>query len=211
MNIQLSLVSIIVLVTVAISVYVFTRPDWQERLMLNPYRISRKGEWYRFVTSGLIHQGWVHLLFNMFTFYFFGRWMEHYFVIVYGKTLGYLLFLLLYVGGIIVADIPTYFKYKNTPYYNSLGASGGVSAVIFATIFYNPTEEVCLYAFFCLPGFVWGGIYLAYSYFYDQRGADNINHSAHFYGALYGFLLAFLIRPAAIQHFIDAVMHWSLF
>lgn len=208
---QLSLTVIIMLITGAVSMYVFTRPDLQEKWMLNPYRISRRGEWYRFITSGLIHAGWVHLLFNLFTFYFFGSWIERYFVIIYGKTLGYLYFLLLYVGGIIVADIPTYLRYKDYSYYNSLGASGGVSAIIFATIFYNPTEEVCLYAFFCLPGFVWGGIYLIYSYFYDKRGSDSINHSAHFYGALFGFLLAFLIRPSAIVHFFEAIMSWSMF
>lgn len=208
---QLSLTAVLLLITSALSIYVFTRPDLQNRLMLNPYRISRKGEWYRFITSGLIHQGWVHLLFNMVTFYFFGRWIESYFIILFGRISGYLLFLLLYLGGIVVADIPTYFKYKNSPYYNSLGASGGVSAVIFAAIFYNPTEEICLYAFFCLPGFIWGGIYLAYSYFYDRRGSDTVNHAAHFYGAIYGFLLAFLIRPSALQYFIDAVMRWSPF
>lgn len=208
---QLSLTTILLLITGAVSMYVFTRPDLQERLMLNPYRVSRKGEWYRFISSGLIHQGWVHLLFNMFTFYFFGRWIERYFVIVHGQELGYFYFLLLYIGGIIVADIPTYLKYKDSPYYNSLGASGGVSSIIFATIFYNPTEEVCLYAFLCLPGFIWGGIYLAYSYFYDRQGSDSVNHSAHLYGALYGFLLAVLIRPSAIAHFFDAIMQWRLF
>jgi membrane associated rhomboid family serine protease len=208
---HLSLTTILLLITCVVSIYVFTRPDLQERLMLNPYRVKRKGEWYRFISSGLIHQGWVHLLFNMFTFYFFGRWIERYFVIIHGQELGYFYFLLLYIGGIVVADIPTYLKYKDSPYYNSLGASGGVSAIIFAAIFYNPTEEVCLYAFLCLPGFIWGGIYLAYSYFYDRQGSDSVNHSAHFYGALYGFLLAVLIRPSAIVHFFDAVMHWRMF
>ncbi|WP_448518435.1 rhomboid family intramembrane serine protease [Rhodoflexus sp.] len=208
---QLSLTVIIMLITGGISIYVFTRPDLQEKWMLNPYRISRRGEWYRFITSGLIHIGWVHLIFNLFTFYFFGSWIERYFVIVHGQKLGYLYFLLLYIGGIVAADIPTYLRYKDHSYYNSLGASGGVSAIIFATIFYNPTEVVCLYAFFCLPGFIWGGIYLGYSYFYDKRGSDSINHSAHLYGALFGFLLAFLIRPSAIVHFFDAIIHWSMF
>ncbi len=208
---QLSLTTILLLITCVVSIYVFTRPDLQERLMLNPYRVNRKGEWYRFISSGLIHQGWVHLLFNMFTFYFFGRWIERYFVIIHGQELGYFYFLLLYIGGIVVADIPTYLKYKDSPYYNSLGASGGVSAIIFAAIFYNPTEEVCLYTLLCLPGFIWGGIYLAYSYLYDRRGSDSVNHSAHFYGALYGFLLSLLIQPSAIVHFFDAVMDWSMF
>lgn len=205
----ITLTNLLLLITTLTRIYTFRRPELQEKLMFNPYRIKHKGQWYRFVTSGLIHLGWVHLLFNMFTFYFFGNWVERYWVLIDGKEWGYFYFLLLYVGGIVVADIPTYLRYKNQPYYNSLGASGGVSAVIFATIFYNPAELVCIYAFFCLPGFIWGIIYLVYSYLYDKRGTDSINHAAHFYGALYGFLLAFLIRPAAAIDFWHAITNWN--
>src|SRR5688572_19410329 len=105
--------------------------------MMNPYYAHRKQQYYRFVSSGFIHKDHMHLLWNMLSFYFFGTAIERQFHALFGQV-GSLYFIALYILAIVVSDIPTYFKHKNHVGYNSLGASGGVSAVIFAFIIFEP-------------------------------------------------------------------------
>jgi membrane associated rhomboid family serine protease len=192
----------------AISIYAFNRESIYNKLMMNPYAVAQRKEYYRFLSSGFIHNGFMHLLFNMVTFFFFGLWIEEYFVRVHG-FMGYLYFAALFLAGIIVADIPTYLRYRSKPYYNSLGASGGVASVVFACILYNPVMNLCVYGIICLPGFILGVVYLIYSYFYDREGNDHINHSAHLYGALFGFAFGIIIYPPAILHFFEQILAWK--
>src|ERR1700704_3551559 len=119
--------------TVLISLVAMNKEKLMQNLMMNPYRIKRNREYYRFLTSGFIHINHVHLLFNMFSFYFFGTLIERIFSHLFGAAGGFY-FITLYLLAVIVSDLPTYFKQKDNPQYNSLGASGGVAAVIFAFI-----------------------------------------------------------------------------
>ncbi len=197
--------------TVGISWYMFENPQKLSRYMLNPYQVKHRKEYYRFLSSGFIHAGWMHLIFNMFTFFFFARVVEVSYVYEYG-LMGYAYFLLVYLGGIIFSDIPTYLRYKDAPHYNSLGASGGVAAILFNSILFSPLSQVCLYGFLCIPGFIWGIVYVVYSHVYDRQGSgDNINHSAHLYGALYGFGIGIAIDPTALVRFIEQLAEWRLF
>jgi membrane associated rhomboid family serine protease len=208
----MSLTNIIIGITVLTSIYGISNPVFQEKCIMNPYIVERKKEYYRFISSGFIHNGYIHLLFNMMTFYFFAPVVaEWYFVGYFGVEKGYLLFLLLYIGGIIVSDMPTFAKYKNLPYYNSLGASGGVSSVVLASIIYNPLSEIYIYGVLPIPGFILGGVYIIYSYYYSKGSDDNINHSAHLYGALYGIAFSLIIRPAALPEFVEKIASWQIF
>ena len=202
---------IIIGLTVLISWQAFQNPNLLSKYMLNPYQVKHRKQYYRFLSSGFIHAGWMHLLFNMFTFYFFAQTVEFRYVSEFGLT-GYFHFLLVYIGGMIVADIPTYLKYKDVPHYNSLGASGGVAAVLFNSVLFYPLNQVCLYGFLCIPGFIWAIIYIIYSHVYDRQGSgDNINHSAHLYGALYGFGIGVVINPMSIVSFFEQLSRWRMF
>lgn len=193
--------------TVLISAYAWSNPEVMERWIMWPYRMSRQpGEWFRFLTSGFLHADWSHLLFNMFTFYSFGRIVLNQFQGAFGGGQGLLYFLLLYLGGIIISDLPTYFRHRNDPNYRSLGASGGVASVLFAGVLFAPTSGVIMFPLpIPIPGFIWAFLYLAYSYYMGRRRGDNINHDAHFYGALYGVLLTVALLPAVLPFFLEQV------
>jgi membrane associated rhomboid family serine protease len=201
---------ILIGITVLISMYAFNQPELMRRFILNPYIVKSRGEFYRFVTSGFLHKDHMHLIFNMITLYFFGRIIESVFQAIFGGR-GSIYYVSLYILAIIVSDIPSYFKYRHTPGYSSLGASGGVAAIVFAFILFLPLEKINLYLFIPIPGFILGGLYLMYSYYQGKRAADNINHDAHLYGALFGLFFCVLMYPASIQNFIDQLKNWRLF
>lgn len=202
-----SITIILICITVAISFYTFNKQDLQGKLMMNPYCIKTKGQYYRFVSSGFIHKDHMHLLLNMFSFYFFGTSVERDFATIFGEA-GVYYFLGLYFSAIIVSDIPTYLKERNNQYYNSLGASGGVGSVIFVFIILEPLQSICLYFALCMPGFVFGAAYMAYTYYQGRKSKDNINHDAHLYGALYGLLFCLLAYPPSLLQFYEQVRYW---
>jgi membrane associated rhomboid family serine protease len=200
--IPVSITLIVILISVAASIYAWKNPEIYHKWMMNPYRVNRNNEYYRFITSGFIHADYTHLFFNMFSLFFFAQVVEN--------IMGIFNFLILYIIGIIVSDLPTYFKYKNSPHYNSLGASGGVSSVIFASILLNPLEKI--YIFFIpvgIPGFIYGLLFLGFCYYMSKRGGDNINHSAHFYGSVFGLVYTAVILPWALGNFIEQIAGWG--
>ena len=203
MNITLTLIGL----TVLISMLAFNKETVMGGLMMNPYAIKHQQQYYRFLSSGFIHGNHMHLLLNMFSLYFFGTAMERVFSIQFGKE-GDLYFIALYLLAIIVSDLPTYFKQSNNPSYNSLGASGGVSAVILAFIIFEPLERICIYIAFCMPGFILGILYIGYSYYQGKKSRDGINHDAHLYGALFGLLFCIVMAPASISHFVEQIKYW---
>ncbi|HEY9048826.1 MAG TPA: rhomboid family intramembrane serine protease [Ohtaekwangia sp.] len=198
---------IIIGITVVISFIAYSNQGFQQKLIMNPYQVNRKQEYYRFITSGFIHADHMHLFFNMFSLYFFGRTMEYIFNMLFGAAGGFY-FLALYLLGIIVSDIPTYMKNRNHPQYNSLGASGGVSAVIFASIIFLPLQDICLY-FICLPGVIMGTAYIIFSWYQGRKANDNINHDAHLYGALFGLFFCLIVYPDSFPNFIEQIKNWQ--
>ena len=191
--------------------YAWSNEDLLRKWIFHPFYVNKNHQYYRFITSGFLHADWIHLFFNMLTLYFFGDIVETVFVYHYGPQIGILLYLLIYFGGMIVADIPSYIKHKKDYDYRALGASGAVSAIIFSSILFSPTREICLYAFICMPGFIFGLLYLIYSYYQGKRMGDNINHDAHFYGAVFGFILTIVLVPGAFGSFVQKIMHWGIF
>lgn len=187
---------LIIVVTCIVSFAAFSNRRYLEILIFYPPAISRQKQWYRFFSYGLIHADFGHLLFNMIAFYSFGSFVEGKFDDMFGTPSGKILYLLLYVSALAVCLLPTYFKNRNNAGYRSLGASGAVSAIVFASILLNPTAGVGLIfiPFFTAPAFVFGLIYLGVSFWLDRRGSGAINHSAHLYGGLYG--MVFLLVAA---------------
>jgi membrane associated rhomboid family serine protease len=197
-------------VTVLVSMLAFNRPAILAEFMMNPHKVSTRGQYYRFLTSGFIHQNHLHLILNMFSFYFFGRVIEVFFRMIFGEW-GAVYYIALYLLAIIVSDLPSYFKHRNNPRYNSLGASGAVAAVIFASIIFQPLQKICLFIAICLPGFILGIAYIIYSYFQGKKANDNINHDAHLYGAVFGFIFCVVLYPPSIGNFFKEIMGWRMF
>jgi membrane associated rhomboid family serine protease len=206
----MSLTLILILVTVGISYYAWQNPVVLDKMVLNPYKVSHKNEYYRFVTSGFVHADFGHLLFNMISLWFIGEGIEGLFGSLFPGN-GSFYFLALYILGIIISDIPTFLKNRNKSNYNSLGASGGVAAVLFAAVLYAPLLQICLYFFICMPGFIFGLLFLAYSFYESRRGSGFVNHDAHMYGAIFGLLFMAVVYPSAVPGFFEQIGNWRIF
>jgi membrane associated rhomboid family serine protease len=175
----------IIIITGITSYQAFTNYGLKEKLIFNPYSIKKRNEWYRFWTHGLLHADWIHLALNLFVLFGFGETVEMEYKRNFG-AIGSFYFVLLYVLGLSASSLFDYFKHRNNWSYNALGASGAVSAVLFAAILFNPTQILLLYGIIPMPAVIGGGLYLVYSYYMARKGADNIGHDAHFWGAIWG-------------------------
>ena len=190
-------------VTVLVSWRAFGNRALLDRLILWPPAIDRNRQYDRLLTHGFIHADGMHLLFNMVTLYFFGRLIEQ-FVSGYIGTLGFVAF---YLSAIVVAILPTYLRHQHDPNYRSLGASGAVSAVLFSFILLAPWAPI--YLFFIpigIPAFVFAVLYIGYSIWMDRRGRDNVNHSAHLWGAVYGMMFTVAMEPRVATTFLSRLM-----
>ena len=191
---------VIIGVTVVVSYICFGNHELFRKLAFIPYCTVHNREWYRLITHGFVHADMTHLLVNMFTFWSFGKYIEETFrYLGFGEGA----FLLLYFGGMVVASASDVIRYRNAAWYTSIGASGAVSAVLFTAIFLNPWDKILLFAAIPIPGILFGLLYLAYCQYMARQGSDNINHNAHFYGAVYGFLFPALLNPSLIKAFLS--------
>ena len=194
----------IIIVTCVITLAGFRNGKVVDELIFWPPAISKKHQYYRFITCGLIHADYMHLIFNMLTLYFFGTFMEAHYQGELGLQKWY--YLALYIGALIVSNIPTYLKHRNDYNYRSLGASGAVSAVLFAFILLYPWQRIVVLVF-PVPAIVYGVLFLVYSAYMSRKGGDNVNHDAHFYGALFGILFTIAVSPNVAGEFWNKLIH----
>jgi membrane associated rhomboid family serine protease len=192
----------IIVLTCLISVTAFSNEKIFDDLIFWPPAIHMRHQYYRFVTCGFIHADFTHLAFNMFTLFFFGRIMEAHYMGELG--LPHYTYLIMYMGAIITANIPTYLKKKDDYGYRSLGASGGVCAVMFAFILLRPWAVIQL-IIIPIPAIVYGALFLFYSAYMSRKGGDNVNHDAHFWGALFGVVFTIAVHPDVVNTFINEI------
>jgi len=221
---NINILILIIALTTLVSISGFRNPDFLYRNLFIPFYVREYGEKYRLFSHLFIHADYTHLLFNMFSLYFLGDimltsmggfymdnsdsirtiapgWMEY-----YGFWRGQILFLLLYFLGGLSACIIPYYRHKMNSSYRSLGASGAVSAVIFASIIWNPSLK--LYLFFIpigIPAVLFGPLYIAYEIYMDRRGGSQIAHDAHLGGALFGILFVLLLNRDAGVRFLEQI------
>lgn len=182
----MSITVIIIIITALVSFTAFSNQKVVDDLIFYPPAVSQHNQWYRFFSCGLIHADIAHLAFNMYAFYLFGSRVEEAFTTIFGEK-GKIFYLLMYISALGVCLLPTYAKNKNNYHYRSLGASGAVSAVVFAYILFNPLQGLgLLFIPIYIAGFLFGLIYLLISNWMEKRGGDGINHSAHMWGSIYG-------------------------
>ena len=206
---------IIVIITVIVSLFAFSSHKLREDLIFYPVAITQENQYYRFITYGFIHADLMHLIFNMYAFYLFGGACENSFVAIFGKY-GQTFYILMYLLALIACVIPDFLKYRSNPNYRSLGASGAVSAVVFAYILFRPLQGIGLmFIPVFIPGFIFGILFLVVSYFLGKKGATSVNHAAHIWGALFGIIFLIIFSRLfstypLLDNFIEAVKNLDI-
>lgn len=193
----------IIVLTCLVSIMAFSNPLLLNRLQFNAYAIKHHRQGWRFFSYALVHAGWGHLAINMFVFWSFGKMVLYLYQLHFGD-LGFLYFILLYVGGIMFSVLFDFGRHKDDSWYNAVGASGAVSAVLFASILLYPAGGV--YLFFIpieIPSPIFGILYLVYSVYMGRRGGDNIGHDAHFWGAIFGIVFTLALKPQLALDFVN--------
>jgi membrane associated rhomboid family serine protease len=196
---------LIIAFTAIVSILSFRNSVYFSKLQFNAYQIYHRKEWYRLLSHGFLHANWTHLIVNMLVLFIFGPVVENLF-----KQHGFggsvrlspLIFLLFYLLAIVLSSLLSLFKQRNNAWYNSVGASGAVSAIIFSYIFFNPWKKLYIYGILPVPGIILGVVYLIYSQYMSKRNVDNINHDAHFIGAVFGFLFPVIMDYSLMGNFI---------
>ena len=196
---------LIIIITSLISVLAFSNYELFNKLKFNAYMVVHKKQYARLLTNGLVHSGWLHLIINMYVLWIFGRFVESAFIQI--LPIGRILYTVMYVFAIPFSSIPALIKHKNNHYYNAVGASGAVSAVVFTTILLAPrTSLFIMFIPIPVPAYVFGLLYLIYSYYMSKRGGiDNIAHDAHFAGSVFGFTFPLIFEPHLFMNFINQI------
>jgi membrane associated rhomboid family serine protease len=194
---------IIIAITCVVSFASFGNPNLLGALIFWPPAVTQKHDYSRFLSYGFVHGDFQHLLFNMITLYFFGRVIEGF----VNSQLGPYGFGLFYLLGLIVSILPTYFQHRNDENYRSLGASGAVSAVLFAFILFQPWAMIYFFFWLPIPAIVYAVLYVGYTIWANRRGGGRINHSAHLWGAAYGVAFVLVLKPGVLSLFTERLLH----
>lgn len=192
----------IVVLTVITSIRGFYNPSLQKQLLFNPYMVSEKNEFHRLFTSGFVHADWFHLGFNMYVLWNFGQLLE-----IYDQFLGHLGFFTMYMVALPISALPSLIRASGNIHYNSLGASGAVSALVFSFILFMPRAKLSLlFIPIEFEAWIFGALYLLYSFymtFRPNKGSDRINHDAHLWGSIAGIVMTLIMKPEVASSFFD--------
>ena len=200
MGLQVSAALVIFVATIAISLIgLFGSPRLVERSLFRPYWLTRRKEYDTVLMSGFVHADLMHLLFNMMTFYFFAFSLERY--------IGTARFIVLYFAGLLISHAGTYYKQRRNPEYACLGASGAISAVLFAAIVYFPDQRLLILPLpVPIPAPLFAIGYLAYTYWASKHPHGRINHDAHLGGAITGLVFVALTEPGAYRYLLQSIL-----
>lgn len=197
---------IIIIVTVLVSLNAFNKSLVLDKMVYSPYRVKHEKEYYRLVSHMFIHADSVHLIFNMMSLYFLGSFLENELMFSFGSIGGEVHFLILYFFGGLFSTLIPFSRNQDNSNYRALGASGAVSAVIFAAIIWNPTMKLSLlFLPIPIPAYIFGPIYLAFEYRADRRGGTGIAHDAHIGGAIFGVIYVLIINIDKGKEFLSVI------
>ncbi len=189
----------IFVITLITSIQAERDPMLKSKFMFRPTAVWERKEWYRLFTSGLIHGGWMHLIFNMLAFYFFAFILE-----TPGVYLNHIEFAILYVGSLAISSLPALIRHKDNAAYQALGASGAVSAVVLSMVIFEPHIGIgLLFIPGYIPGWLFALLYMGFSFVAGLKQWGNIGHEAHLFGAIAGIVLTLLMQPDAAARFLE--------
>ena len=196
----------LILVISLISAVAFSQKETMVQLEFNAYKIIHRHHYYRIITHAFVHANCEHLIVNMIVLFSFGTAVERYFEMYFG-SIGTYYYLILFFGSVIFSSLWSLYQQKDNPYYNAVGASGAVSAILFTAIFFQPWESIYFFGILPIPGILFGGLYLYYSYYMSTKKTDNIGHDAHFLGAIFGFFFPVILKPELMMDFINVLFN----
>lgn len=206
-SIAFSVTLCIIIVTCLVSYRGFNDKEWFYKYAHYPVREDQYKEYYRLLTSGFLHGDMFHLFINMYVLYIFGDYVENTFIDILGNTtLGRAVYFAFYLFMIVLANLPTMAKHKDNSRYLAIGASGATSAIVFSYILVKPMDMLGVLFVIPMPAVIFGVLYLVYSSWASKSGRDNIDHDAHFYGAVAGFIFTLALSPSLIQDFFGQIM-----
>jgi membrane associated rhomboid family serine protease len=201
----MNLTVLIIVVTAVVSIMAMHNGDIFARLRFNAYDAKHSNQWYRFFTYGFLHAGYVHLFINMLVLWSFGSIVESHFKIHFPDKSWYY-YIMLYAGGLVLSVIPSYGKHKNDVFYNAVGASGAVSAVVFSSIILYPAGKIYLFLIpVPIPAPIFGLMYIGYEYYMAKNSRDNIGHDAHLWGAIFGLIFTIALKPKLFAAFLSQI------
>ena len=194
--------TIILIACVAFSLLAFNNHAIFTKYLFSPYATYHYKQYYRLFTHAFLHGDYMHLAFNMYALYLFGQALEEQYFPALFQNKAVFYYILLYAGGIFFSSIYDLIKQKDNPSYSSVGASGAVTAIVFSAILINPTMGMGIFPIpFYIPAWLFGILYLLYSWYMGKRQLDNIGHNAHFWGAVFGFVFTIALKPALLSRF----------
>lgn len=202
------MVVFIILLTSVVSIYAFQKPEILYRFNFSPYQVFKRNEYYRVLTHALLHADYMHLIINMLVLYSFADALVFYFHNFFTYIDAGLLLLIFYVLAIGASSVVSLIKHRQNYAYQAVGASGAVSAVVFACIFFAPMQKVLFFGILPLPGIFFGAGYLYYSWYMGKKNVDNIGHDAHFWGAVFGFVFPLILNPGLYKVFVNQIINW---
>jgi membrane associated rhomboid family serine protease len=197
---------IIIILTGITSFIVFKQQQFFYKYAFIPSLVKKNHEYYRLISYAFLHADLPHLLFNMFSFFMFGELLEKQLILTYGNLIGELHFIILYLVGALVATLWPYIRNVDNANYISVGASGAVSSIVFASMLWNPTLEVgIIFLPFYIPAYIFAPLYLAFEYWSLKKGKSNIAHDAHIGGAIFGLIYLGIINVDKIKQFTHII------
>lgn len=195
----------IIALTAIVSYQAFESSSVMSKYRFSAYAVANRREYWRLISHVLVHADWGHLIFNMLTLFFFGTGVEAALKYYFGG-LGVFYFIILYVAGGIFSSLYSLYQHQKHSGYFAVGASGAVSAVLFASILFSPQSSIYLFMIpIGIPAYIFGALYLGYSAYMVKNGHDNIGHDAHFWGAVFGFTFPIALNPDFFRIFIESI------